>query len=397
MGRGISRAVANAVGVAVVVAAVVGNVANARPKPEEMVVGAQAVFSGSAAAGFVDDVVAVDGDRFVYVVADGTMKAALHVANVGTKDEQIVDISTLTLQPVALRVMGERALVVGIEKDKQVAGLVELGGKKAGKLVYRIGPADHITPVVHGGKPRLALHRQTELTGITKHTVEIVAIENGRRVQAGKLLALGPDGEEKKLEFRVNHWSDGWTRAHGIKAGAWDRKEDQRAPDQEATFDLVTGKLERKKIEDLFDQKRRFGVLRDAEGKLDFVRLDAKPDGSTLQLWRGGKSRTLELDQPLSAYDGKSLQYVVNADGSGWLALKVDPVNPDAVARKKADLEYLDIFTFAADGKATRKARVYAKGMRHRFGVAGNKRFWLIERNAGFERGGKTVTLYQLP
>jgi len=25
-----------------------------------------------------------------------------------------------------------------------------------------------------------------------------------------------------------------------------------------------------------------------------------------------------------------------------------------------------------------------------------DQRFWLVERNAGFDRGGKTLTLYQL-
>jgi hypothetical protein len=73
--------------------------------------------------------------------------------------------------------------------------------------------------------------------------------------------------------------------------------------------------------------------------------------------------------------------------------LKTDPVNPDAVARKKADPEYVDVFQAGPDGKAIRKARVLETGLRVRFGVAG-ARFWLLERSSGFERGGKTLTLY---
>ena len=69
------------------------------------------------------------------------------------------------------------------------------------------------------------------------------------------------------------------------------------------------------------------------------------------------------------SYDAKSLQGIVNADGCAWIALKVDPVNADAVARKKADPEYLDVFRVGADGKAMRKARMLAKGLRYRFGV----------------------------
>lgn len=118
-------------------------------------------------------------------------------------------------------------------------------------------------------------------------------------------------------------------------------------------------------------------------------------DNATVQLWRSGKLRTIELDQAITQYDPKSLQGVINADGSAWLLFKVDPVNQDAVARKKADPEYVDIFRVAADGKtATRKARVLAHGVRMRFGAVGDK-FWLVERNNGFERGGKWLALYQ--
>jgi len=390
MGRGIS----------LVVVMASAHVAFAQPKSEAVpLLGAQPALSVSASTGFVDDVVAIDGDRVGYVIADGTNAAALHIATVGKPDEQIVDISTVTLQPITLSFVGQRVFVTGISDGKQVAALIELANtnkkKPPGTALYRLGPAEHITVITRDGKPRVAVHRQTDKTGTTTHVVELVAIETGKRIASGKPLVIDASGLDKKLDFRVNHWSDGWTRAYGIKAGEWDKKEDQKAPDQEGTFDLISGKLERRKIEDLFDQKRRFTALADAGGgKLDFLRL--APNGSGIELWRAGKMRALELDQKLTDYDPKSLQGFVNADGSGWLALKVDPVNADAVARKRADPEYFDIFKLPADGKAVRKARVLAKGVRHRFGVAGEQRFWLIERNAGFERGGKSLTLYQL-
>ena len=376
-----------------------GGVAFAQPKSESVaLLGAQPLVTASAPAGFIDDVVAVDGDRVAYVIANGTSAAALHITEVGKSDEQIVDIATITLQPTLLAFVGDRMFVVGMDADKQVAGLIELSGKDkrkpVGSTLYRVPAADHIGLIVRDGKKRIAVHRQAEKTGTTTHTVELLALENGKRVASGKPLVVDVNGHDKKLDFRVNHWSDGWTKAYGVKAGEWVRMEDQKATDQEATLDLVSGKMERKKVEDLFDQKRRFTALADAQGKLELLRVP--PNGSGIELWRAGKMSPLTLDQKFSDYDPKSMQGVVNADGSGWLALKVDPVNAEAVARKRADPEYLDIFKITADGKATRKARVLAKGVRHRFGAAGESRFWLIERNAGFERGGKTFTLYQL-
>src|SRR5205814_1866747 len=187
--------------------------------------------------------------------------------------------------------------------------------------------------------------------------VELLALENGQRIAPPRSLELEGDVVNKKLELRINHWSDGWTRAYGVKGGEWDPKENQRSPDVEAAYDLVLGKfVETRKIDDLFEQRKRFQALADAGGRVDFVRV--ANDG--VQLWRGGKVRIVELDQPLSNYEGKSVQSTVNPDGSAWIALKIDPVNPGAVARKKADPEYLDIFHVGTDGKASRKARVLA-------------------------------------
>ncbi len=370
-----------------------------QPKPTTPpLIGTAEVIKLTTPAGFIDDVVAADGDRLAYVVADTGTKAELHVVTLSTKAEQVIDLGALTLHPIALQLVGPRAFVVGVTEDgKQVAGLVELvekgKSKPVGTVAYKVAAATHITVITRDGKPRIAVHRASGTPAVTRHEVELLALDTGRRIGAVRTLEL-TSGLNKPLEFRVNHWSAGWTLAHGIKGGEWDKKEDQRSPDSEATFDFVTGKLvDKKKIDDLFEQRRRFAALADAAGRVDFVRLGW--DSKDLQVWRAGKPKPLELDQPLATYDTKSLQSFVLPDGSVWLALKVDPVNPDAVARQKADPEYLDIFRAAPDGKAIRKARILAPSVRHRFGVIGD-RFWLIERNQSMERGGKSLTVFAL-
>ena len=368
------------------------------PRPSVApLVGATELIKLTAPAGFIDDIVATEEGRIAYVVTQLGTKTELHVYTHLTKKEEVVDITAVTLQPVAVALVGQRAFVVGAtDNGNQIAALVELrpvGKKLAGAVVYKIGPANAITLINRDGKQRVALDKVTPTNGGTRHDVEVVAIETGKRVGAAKALELDGSDKNEKLGFKVNHWSDGMTRAHGIKAGEWDRKENQRAPDVEATYDVLTGKFsDKKKIEDLFEQRRRFQALVEGNKRLDFVRLDIKG----LELWRGGKAKPLELDQPLTNYDTKSMQGIVNADGSAWVILKMDPVNADAVARKKADPEYVDIFRVTADGKGTRKARVLAPGVRFRFGVVGDK-FWLIERNNGFERGGKSLALYTIP
>jgi hypothetical protein len=372
-----------------------------QPKPGlPALVGAAEIVKLTPPAGFIDDPVAADEGRIAYVVAETGSKAELHVYSYALKAEQVIDLSAVTLHPIALQLVGARALVIGVTEDgSQNAALVELTDKgktkPAGTIVYKLGPTTLITPIVRDGKQRIALHRTIAGSNGTRHEAEIVAIETGKRVAAGRPLELDAASKQAKLELTVNHWSDGMTRAYGIKAGAWDRKEDQRSPDTEATYDLITGKLESKKIDDLYEQRRRFQSLADANAQLDFVRMAR--DNSGLQLWKSGKARPITFDEPLTNYDLKSMQATVTPDGGAWIVMKMDPVNAAAVERKKADPEYLDLFVVGADGKAVRKSRILAKGIRHRFGLiadkAGNK-FWLLERNNGFDRGGRSLTVY---
>jgi hypothetical protein len=358
-------------------------------------VGANEVARFAPTNGFVDDAIAADGERLAYVVTDAAARAELHVVTLATKQEQVIDLAPITLHPVALELVGARVFVVGAGEDnKRVAALVDLSDKAKTKVIYKLPAASDITLVAQGTKLRVAVHRATPSKTGTRHEVELLALETGARIGSVHVLELDTANTNKALDFRVNHWGLGFTRAYGIKGGEWDRKEDQRSPDVEATYDLLTSKLvDRSPITDLFEQRRRFQTLADAGNRVDFIR--PAPDNASLQLWRAGKPRPIELDQPFTSYDPKSIQAIVLPDGSAWLALKVDPVNADAVARKKADAEYLDIFRITADGKASRKSRVLAANLRHRFGIAGN-RFWLLERNQGFERGGKSVALYDV-
>lgn len=385
--------------------------AHAQPKQNlPALVGANQVMKITTPVGFVDDVVAYDNQRLAYVVAETGTKAELHVVQLGCttcieeKQEIVVDLAPVTLRPTALRLVGTRAFVIGTTEDgSQVAALVDLGKRAP---TYKLGPATHITLVTRDGKPRVAVHRESPTKTGTRHLVELFALETGKRITKGRPFDLAGD-HHKKLDFRVNHWSDGWTRAGGIKGGDWVKKENQRSPDTEATYDLLSGKfVVNKAITDLIEQRKRYQTLAEVGTKVDFVRM--AHDHSAIEIWRDGAPSVATLDQPLRQYDPKSLQGVLLPDGSAWLALKVDPVNPDAVARKKADPEYLDVFRVGSDGKAVRKARILAKGVRHRFGIPGlevpgtapaaevDGYFWLLERSAGFDRGGRTLTVYRL-
>jgi hypothetical protein len=346
-------------------------------------------------AGFIDDAIGGDDQHLAYVLSDAATKAELHVVRLDDpKHETIVDLATVTLHPIALPyVADDVAFVVGQNEDgSQTGALVPLAGKRG--AVYKLGPATSVSVIVRDGKSVVAVARAAEADGGSSHKAEVYDLRSGRRLAAGNALVLDAKGSAKTLEFSVNHWAAGGTLAIGIKGGEWDKKENQRSPDTEATYDLVTNRfVDRKPIDDLFEQRKRYQVLAAEHDKLDFVRMSW--DNTAVQIWRAGKPTTATLDQPIASYDPKSLQGVLASDGTGWIALKIDPVNPDAVARKKADPEYLDVFRVDREGKAVRRARVLATGVHHRFGVL-HDRFWLLERSPSFERGGRNLAAYQL-
>lgn len=359
--------------------------------PAPPLVGASEVTTLRAPAGYIDDAIAYDATRLAYVVSDGQARSALHLVTPGAP-EVVIDLAALTLHPLTIELLGPRAFVVGTdEHGEQVGALMDLSPTAKKPILFRVGPSTHITVIKRGGVRRIAQHR---LEG-THHEVELDAIDDGKRI-ATKGFELDQHETNKALDLHVNHWSDGWTKAYGEKGGEWDPHQNMRLPKVEATYDLVTGKLsEQHPIGDLVEQRKRYQVLADAArtGTIDFVRLAW--DNSGIVAWRAGKASPIELDQPLARYDPKSLQGSVEADGTTWIALQVDPVNPEALARQQADPAYFDVFEAGLDGKAVRKMRVLASGMRLRFGVMRDK-IWVLERSNGFDRGGTALRVYAI-
>lgn len=370
---------------------------NAYAAGPEALVGATQVTKIAPEEGFVDDVVATDDARIAYIVTDGSTKATLHALTLATNADVTADISGVTLHPVGLYLVGKNALVVGqLEDGQQIAQLVELGGKK---ILYKLGPATHITVIARDGKQRIVVNKEGAPTKTAiREEIALYAIENGAKLGAGSL-EVDEAGTAPKLDFKINHWTDGMSRAVGVKGGTWDPKENERMPDTEATYDVVAGKfVEKKPISDLFEQRKRFTLLHEQGEnrtplKRDFFKFAW--DNQSVALWHDSVGRTLELDQALNQYDPKSIQGVGMPDGSAWFTLRVDPTNAAAVERKKADPEYLDIFHVGTDTKAQRKARVYAKGHRFFFGTAGTG-FWLLDRSNGLERGSTNLAVYKL-
>lgn len=360
------------------------------PSKPAVLVGASQAARIAPTRGFIDDALAIDGARVAYVNTDGATFAELVIADVAGGEKLRTPLPPTLGTATAMRWLGDTLVVIGRTDDgASRAAVID----PTGKVLRTVGPAADITLVDRGG-PRFALHRtKAGAAGATVHELELIDPATGKRVGKVRSFEITSAQTIKKSEFRVEHWRDGYTVLTGVKGGHWDPKENQRTPDVAATYDALTGKYSEQPMTDPMEHARRAQVLAQHPGEASFVRMS--DDLMTIELWRAGAPAAVELDQPLAMYDASTVAYATDARGGQWLGLVIDPVNPAAVKRKKADIAYLDLFKIDG-GKATRVARMLAAPKKkYRWGVV-DGRWWVVERSLGFDRGGTSLTVLGL-
>jgi len=366
--------------------------------------GATKVHQVDPPRGFVDDPMAFDGagGRLLYVNTDAGNLVNLEVIDLaqGGAPLATVDLSEVAPLPdeVHLAPGGDRFVVIyRTSADKRASkAAVLIDG--AGKVVRRFGPALDVAYTRYDGTPAVVSYTRTDKRGRkglrVLHTVEARALATGKRL--GKKVTLEADdtGHVERLGFRIQYWRDGYTRAHGIKEGTWDRKEDQRSPDKYAVYDVPARTFSRvEAIGNLVKHAEDTAVYREFSAAR-FARVPR--DRSGVVVYDEGGARPLQFAEPFSHYLPESLAYQAVANGGMYVSLTIDPVHPDAVARKKADDPWVDLY-YVAPGqtKAKRVARLMA-GKRGIHWRASATHWAVLDKHVGFSRGGKSLTLYRL-
>jgi hypothetical protein len=231
-----------------------------------------------------------------------------------------------------------------------------------------------------------------------QHTVEVFSLATGKRIGKRAVMATDLEGYSKKLDFKINHWLFGYTRAVGIKGGEYDRKEDQRSPNVEAWYDVPRATFSKKvAIADLVEHTKLMQVLAQHPNESTFVAI--APDLSGLVYYADGAGPTaIELAEPFRHYLHTSFVAQPAQPGQPlFFSLEIDPVHPDAVERKRAEEKWLDLYLLTPGAKrAERVARLPLDddqpGYRWR---ARPGRWALIPRHVGFERGGPSILIYE--
>jgi hypothetical protein len=360
--------------------------------------------------GFVDDPVRFDGagGRLLYVHSDAGELCEANLVDLGqgAADLATIDLAKLTIAPVDVDfALGGDVLfvtyLVGVGDDaRKAAALVERKADGSAKVVRTFGPATDVALTYHDGAPVVAAYAQTRKRSKkgewqVKHEVELRALDTGKRVGKKAVLDADETGYVKKLDFRILYWRDGYLRAVGIKGGTWDRKEDQRSPDHEAWFDLAQGIFSKRlAIADLVEHTQLAQLLAEHANESRF--LTVKRDLSGVVRFADDARADVALAEPMHHYDPASLRYQRTPDGGFYFSLTIDPVNPDAVARQKAEPKWLDLYRLGAGAtQAERVARLLV-GDRPVAWVASAGHVAVLYKHKGFSRGGKRLLLYRL-
>ncbi len=377
----------------------------AKKKPATAkIVGATLAHTIEPTKGFIDDPFQFDGggSRLVYVNSDAASRAEAVVWDLAQqKPIRTVDLSAFTIAPLRVEpaIDGDHLFVVVSEGDggRFNAALID----PAGKVVRRYGPASEVLRTRYGGKDAVVLYSVEEKRAkngprMVHHSVEVFALETGKRLGKKTELVTDLNGYSKQLDFSLKGWRNEYTVAVGIQGGRWNKKEDQRSPDAEGWYELPRRSFVKTvAISDPMAHTKKMQAL--ANHPNETQRVQVADDLSGLVRVVDGDAAPIELSHPFRAYDHTTLRAQTRPDGTIFFTLEIDPVNPEAAARKRAEVVWLDLYELLPGAtRAMRRARLRLDDQSELSWRATSSTWAVVPRHVGFDRGGKLIRLYAL-
>jgi len=267
----------------------------------------------------------------------------------------------------------------------------------AGKAVAKVGPA------LAFGRPSappqdllLAFDRKPgQHEGDATFTITPYRLET--LAPAGKPRTYKTVGGELKTPpFRILDFVDGYARAVGERPRSYVKKDDVREPARMATLDTLTGKVTQEaEIADVLAWAQA-GTLRARHpGRAVFAELNQDDSGVDV-VDAMGTRRPVELAAPFRVYDAKSLADQEGPEaGAFYFGIAVDPLNPDAIKRQKAELPMLDLYGAKARQESPAwRGRIFMP--RNVTWRAGWGKVVVLKRFKSFTRGGDELDVFQL-
>jgi hypothetical protein len=351
--------------------------------------------------GYFDEAFALEpGGAHLYVVrTDGATFAKLEVVDLATgKTTSSFDLPKDATQVERLEPLeaGKGAVVIARAGTPEAPMLTATIIDGAGKAGAKVGPAHAFGRPTDKPDLLVAFDRKAGA-----HEVDVTYT-----VAPYKLDTLAPVGKPRVYKvvggvlktppFRVLDFVDGYTRVVGEIPRAYVKKDDVREPPRMATLDALTGKLaDEAPIADVMVWAQSAKLRARHPGQAVFVELN-QDDAGVDVVDAMGKRQPVELAVPYNLYDPKSLGDQEGPEaGAVYFAIAVDPVNPEAVKRQKADLPMLDVYgTKGRSDAPVLRGRVFIP--RSVAWRAGYGKVVTLKRFKSFTRGGDELDVYKL-
>jgi hypothetical protein len=364
---------------------------------------AQPAFVYKPARGFIDDPVAIDAEQ-------GRL-AVLRTDSASFAQVEIVDLASgktlRTFKAGSPQQLFDRLLIapgggtVVITRDprdgRRSAQYFSPDGRAAGLA----GPATEFGTTVRGGREQLVGWDRKASAGKTTYTVTQYQLA-GLHKQGARVYAAGKDGVLVKPSLKVVGWQDGYAQVMGQKPGGYDKRQDVRQPDKAAVLDALSGGLVKESaIGDVLGWAAAAELRRTRPNRSLMAVLSDEGDAVSL-VDSYGRRTPLALQAKVANYQARSLAEQ-EEPGTLYFSLSLDPLNPDALARQKADKAYLDLYRVrqeptggaAASGGAMAPVLRVALDDRPVTWVAGDHVVALLRKHKSFSRGGTEIEVYR--
>ncbi len=363
--------------------------------------------------GFIDDPMALDRESgsLAVLLTDAASFARIDIIDLGTgKPRRSITVGDPQRQfeRIAFAPGGKGVVLVSRDagSGRRSAQYFDAQGKPA----RLIGPVTDFGLSSQQGRGFLVAWNRTaqgkgEVVTVVRHRLDGLD-----RMGAASTFVFKPNRELEKPPLRGAEWQNDYTELIGLRPGEYDKKKDIRLPDRAAILDVFSGRWKwEAEIGDVYAWAAASDLRRKIPGRSLFPVLS--PDTSIFDLVDyQGRRGPLPLPVDLRYYDPTTLQDR-QLPGSGALvfSLAIDPLHPEALARRKKDPSYLDIYWVVPEegkpqgpaGQGTLKPKIERllrapMDDRPATWVAAGTHAAVLRKHKSFSRGGAQLEVYSL-
>ncbi|HET6283904.1 MAG TPA: hypothetical protein VFH73_23315 [Polyangia bacterium] len=339
------------------------------------------------------------GGRLVVIRTDGATFSKLEIIDLKTgqlagsadlgQSDQRVDAAELLANGA-----GTLLTIRDLTTDRLSAALLDATGRVTAKTPSATAFGRSESLVVAMDKKGVArFGTGSEVT----YTISAFRLPGLAPVGKPHVFKVGPEGDIKGTDIKFISFHDGYAKILGQRAGSYDKQKDFRRPSRMVVLDALTGKVaSENEIEDVYAWALASKLRGEKVNRTTFVQLNQEQNGFDV-VDSLGRKQPLSLAVPFRLYDHRTLNDQEGPEkGAYYVAVAIDPVNPDAVARQKADLPMLDLYAVdVAKRSSTHRTRILLP--RAVTWKAGYGKLVVLKRFKSFARGGDALDVYDIP